>query len=172
MSGTSTLWLPAKGDVNFPITPTSIDGMAIGQSAPAAATISSLTVQGNITVGGLDIKTVNPTVSITATTDTFTSAVAITAGINVVVTAANASGSPVALPSVATWVGGVYTIFNSTTHTVAVWPQPGDQIDALGTTTPDLLNAGLRANYYGIAPPNGTTALGQIISAQLGVTGV
>ena len=172
MSGTSTVWLPAKGDVNFPITPTSIDGMAIGQSVPAAATVSVLTVQGNVTVGGIDLKSVNPTVSVTATTDTFAAAVALTAGINVVVTAAFTSGSPVALPSVANWVGGVYTVFNSTTHTVAVWPQPGDQIDVLGTTVPDLLNAGLRANYYGIAAPNGTTSLGQIFSGQIGTTGV
>lgn len=149
--------------------------LPIGQSTPypgafTTLTASSAVISGNVTVAGLDLRTVNPTVSVTATTDSFAAAVPITAAINVVTAAAFASGSPVALPSVASWIGGVYTIFNNTTHTVAVWPQPGDQIDVLGTTVPVLLDASKRANFYGIAPPNGTTSLGEIISAQLGVT--
>jgi hypothetical protein len=161
----NTLWDSRLGDV------TQIN-MPIGQSTPNPGNFSALqasSVQaGSIQVAGLT--QVNPTVSVTATTDTFAAAVALTAKVNVVVTAANASGSPVALPSVATWLGTDITVFNQTTHTVAVWPQPADGIDVLGTTTPALLDAGKRCSFYAVAPVNGTTALGEIISAQLGVT--
>lgn len=54
MSGTTTLWSSAKGDVNFPITPTSIDSMAIGQTTPAPGAFSTLAVEqaGTFTLNG------------------------------------------------------------------------------------------------------------------------
>lgn len=178
MSGNTVLFSPKTGDVNLPITPPapatnapgSMDNMIIGQSVPQSGAFTTISVQTPIVVGGL--VPVNPTAANAATTDTFAAAVAITAKINLVVTAAFASGTPFALPSVATWLGSEITIFNQTTHTVAVWPQPGDGIDVLGTTTPDLLDAGKRAAYYAVAPANATTSLGQILSAALGTTAV
>lgn len=42
MSGNTVLWSSATGDVTFPITPTSIDGMTIGATTPGPATVSAL----------------------------------------------------------------------------------------------------------------------------------
>ena len=42
MSGSTVLFSSAKGDVVFPITPTSIDGMTIGATTPEPATVSAL----------------------------------------------------------------------------------------------------------------------------------
>ena len=84
---------------------------------------------------------------------------------NIVVSASFTSGSPLALPSVATWLGSGIQVFNQTTQTVAVWPQPNDIIDTKVTGTAVLLDAGKRSDFYAVS----TTG---IISAQLGVTSV
>lgn len=147
-----------------------------GTVSAGAVVASQVAVSGTVTVaapGGIKVP-VNSSINVTATTDTFAAAVALTAGINVVTSAAYSSatfGAPVALPSAATFVGGSICVFNLSTHTVAVWPQAADQIDVLGTTVAVLLNPGLRGVFWGILAPNGTTALGQVIS-QAAVTSV
>lgn len=39
----TVLWSSSKGDVNFPISPTTIDGMTIGATTPAAGTFTAIT---------------------------------------------------------------------------------------------------------------------------------
>jgi len=107
----------------------------------------------------------NPSVGIPATTNSFAAAVALTSNNNVVTSCTFTSGSPVALPSVATWLGGDMMVFNQTTMTVAVWPQPADHIDTTATGANVLLDAGKRCVFYAPGPT-------QIISAQLGATSV
>jgi hypothetical protein len=141
----------------------------IGQSTPYAGNFTSVTVTGAISAGSLSVTTpithgINPSVT-AGTTLTFTGAVSITSPVNVVVAATYTSGSAVALPTVASWIGADYIIFNQTTHTVAVFPQPNDIIDVTVTGAPVLLDAGKRCQFWGVS----TTA---IISAQLGTTSV
>lgn len=141
----------------------------IGQTTPYAGTFTSVTVSAALTANSLVVNTpithgINPSVA-AGTTLTFTGAVAITSPVNIVVSATFTSGSAVALPTVATWIGADYVIFNQTTHTVAVFPQPNDIIDVTTTGAPVLLDAGKRAQFWGVS----TTA---IISAQLGTTSV
>lgn len=189
MSGGKSIFnVPGIGDVAFPITPTSMDGMVIGASVPTGGTFTlvaattlvafgqvvtpSIIVSGPVTAGSAGgvgfISSVSPSINVTATTNTFAAAQPLTAAINVVVSASGTG--PVSLPSAATFVGGSVAVFNQSTHTVAVWPQPLDQIDALGTTAAILLDSGKRALFFGIAAAVGTTTLGSIISAQMGVT--
>jgi hypothetical protein len=188
MSGRTILDVPSLGDVSFPITPTSIDGMAIGASVPAAGTFTTIsastfiaptviattnvtvgnlavtgtaaiagtlnlaagplnvtgsvaisgsvtvsgpvTVAGNLTVGGYEANSINPTVIAGISTSTFSAAVALTAMINIIVSASGTSACPVALPSVAVvGVGAQVIVMNRGTHTVGVWPQPLDTFD-------------------------------------------
>lgn len=191
MSGGKSIFnVPGIGDVAFPITPTSMDGMVIGASVPtngnftvlAATTLvafgqvvtPSIIVSGPVTAGsggGVGfISSVSPSINVSATTNTFAAAGLLSAAINVVVSASITSSSPVALPSAATFVGGSIAVFNQSTHTVAVWPQPLDQIDVLGTTVPCLVDSGKRALFYGIAAAVGTTTLGSILSVTMGTT--
>ena len=150
--------------------------MPVGQSTPFAgnfttvgATVGafqSVSVSQPVTIAGnAPLAAVAPSINLTATTDTFAAAVAVTAVRNIVVSASFTSGSPLALPSVATWLGSGIQVFNQTTQTVAVWPQPHDIIDTNVTGTAVLLDAGKRSDFYAVS----TTG---IISAQLGVTSV
>lgn len=183
MSAKTFIFSPL-GDVAVPISPTSMDGIVIGATTPAQGNFTgcnanyfvayqtvitpSVIVSGTITLGGPILVPVQTSINVTATTNTYAAAQPLIAGLNVVVSA-SATG-PVALPSAATFVGGSVAVFNQSTHTVAVWPQPLDGIDALGTTAAILLDAGKRALFFGIAGAVGTTTLGSIISAQMGVT--
>lgn len=135
--------------------------MPIGQSTPFPGSFTAVTVGA---VGGV-AESWAPSIGIPATTNSFAAAVALTAANNVVTSVTFTSGSPVALPSVATWQGGAINVFNQTTMTVGVWPQPADHIDALPASSGVLLDAGKRCTFYA---PTAT----QIISAQLGVTSV
>ena len=181
----NTLFDSELGDV------TSIN-MPIGQSTPYSGAFTSVSVtslaaasvsvsgtvaagavagsvgafSGTVSVGGLGLVSArDPSINLTTATSAFVAAYGITAAINIIVSASFTSGSPVALPSVATWLGGEITIFNQSTHTVAVWPQTADIIDTTATGAFVLLDAGKRSNYYAVS----TTG---IISAQLGVTSV
>lgn len=142
MSGRTVFDVPSLGDVSIPITPTSMDGMVIGASVPAAGTFTTIsvtgsvtvsgpvTVAGNLTVGGYEANSINPTVIAGISTSTFSAAVALTAMINIIVSASGTSACPVALPSVAVvGVGAQVIVMNRGTHTVGVWPQPLDTFD-------------------------------------------
>lgn len=52
MSGTTTLWSSKTGDINFPITPTSMDSMTIGATTPEAGTFTNLSAQ-SITISAV-----------------------------------------------------------------------------------------------------------------------
>lgn len=52
MSGNTVLFSSSVGDVNFPITPDSIDGMTIGATNPAPATVTDLDVTGTSELTG------------------------------------------------------------------------------------------------------------------------
>ncbi|MGO9304224.1 MAG: hypothetical protein ACLP3R_11170 [Candidatus Korobacteraceae bacterium] len=184
MSGKTILNVPGIGDVAIPITPSSMDGMVIGASVPTTGNFTvlgattvvafgqviapSIIVSGTVTLGGPVLVPVQTSINITATTNSLAAATPLVAGLNVVVSVSGTG--PVALPSAATFVGGSIAVFNQSTHTVAVWPQPLDGIDALGTTAAILLDSGKRALFFGIAGAVGTTTLGSIISAQMGTT--
>lgn len=157
--GNTPLWSPQLGDVSFPMTPTSIDGMVIGGTTPAAGTFTTVAVKGL-----LHNSVANP-ISIAATTDTFAGAVALTAQINVIGTVAvgASTAAPAALPSVVVASGAVISVFNQTTRSVAVWPQPLDIIDVVATSGPVIVGIGNRCNFI----PVGTT---HWISAQMGTT--
>jgi hypothetical protein len=150
--------------------------MPVGQTTPfpgsftalqaSSATISgSLTVTGTVSVGGVAgvLEPVNPTV-VPGTTNLFAAAVALTAAINMVTTAAVATSGALVLPSAATWVGGQIAVANLSTQTVEIWPQTNDQIDVLGSAAPRSLLTLKRAVFWNVAAPVGTTTLGQIIS--------
>ena len=115
-------------------------------------------------VGGFP-QAINPSINIVATTNTFAAAITLTAAVNVIVSGAVASSSPVVLPSAAIWLGGTISIFNQSTATVAVWMQPADVCDGKAAGTTVLLDAGKRCNYVAVS----TTG---IISEQMGVTSV
>lgn len=49
LAGGTVLWSSAKGDINFPITPTTMDGITIGATTPAPGTFTNLNASGQIT---------------------------------------------------------------------------------------------------------------------------
>lgn len=137
----------------------------IGQTTPYAGNFTSISVSSLSvsSVGGV-VESWAPAITVVATTSTLAAAVALTAANNVIGGSYTAT-VPVALPTVASWIGGDIRVFNQTTMTVGVWPQANDIIDGKATGTVVLLNPGLRADFFA---PTVTT----IISAQLGVTSV
>ncbi|MGO9304225.1 MAG: hypothetical protein ACLP3R_11175 [Candidatus Korobacteraceae bacterium] len=144
--------------------------LPIGQSTPYAGAFTSISVS-QVAASSISVQSVAgvqeswaPAIAVVATTSTLAAAVALTAANNVVAGSYTAT-VPVALPTVASWLGGVISVFNQTTMTVGVWPQANDIIDVKVTGTVVLLNPGLRCNFYAVTA---TT----IISAQLGVTSV
>jgi hypothetical protein len=52
MTGKTTLWSAPLGDVVFPMTPTSIDGMTIGATTPEPATVTTLHATGASALDG------------------------------------------------------------------------------------------------------------------------
>jgi len=175
----NTLVDSALGDVtqiNLPIGQTTPFPGAFTTLAASSASVGQLTIAGQGVLTSL-----NPSVAVTATTNNFTAAVPLTAAVNVVVTALDATApNPVALPSIGAALGSnvgsesfKVVVFNQTTHTVAVWPQAADAIDVATAGTAVLLDAGKRAEFFAaglVATTTSTT--GQWISAQLGVTSV
>lgn len=49
LAANTTLWSSSKGDIVFPITPTTMDGIAIGGTTPAAAKFTTVDASGQIT---------------------------------------------------------------------------------------------------------------------------
>ena len=49
IAANTVLWSSAKGDITFPITPTTMDGITIGATAPAPGAFTSLNASGQIT---------------------------------------------------------------------------------------------------------------------------
>lgn len=52
MSGNTVLWSSSIGDVSFPITPDSMDGVTIGETTPAPATVTDLHATGTTELDG------------------------------------------------------------------------------------------------------------------------
>lgn len=166
---------------NATIATVSATNAVVATVAASNVTVTGQVTASNISVGPVQASQVSASsflapvatsINLTTATSGFAAALALTAAINVVVSVSYTSGGPVALPSVGPIVGASVVVFNQSTHSVAVWPQAVDAIDALGTTVAIIMNAGQRAAFYGIAAPNATTSLGQWISAQLGTTAV
>lgn len=150
---------------NVAVSGTLTAGTVVGLPS-AALTVSQIVAAGTITVGGLGVLyAVNPSINLSATTSALVSAYSMTAAINVIISASFTSGTPVVLPSVATWVGGEISVFNQSTHSVAVWPQPNDIIDSTATGAYVVMNSNVRAGFVAVS----TTG---IISYQYGSTAV
>lgn len=48
----TVLWSSSSGDISFPISPTTIDGMTIGGTTPAAASVTTLSASGTVSGAG------------------------------------------------------------------------------------------------------------------------
>lgn len=62
----TTLFSTTTGDVTFPITPTTIDGMAIGGTTAAAGAFTTLLAGGAATLASADVTTTLTTVDLTS----------------------------------------------------------------------------------------------------------
>lgn len=155
MSGTTTLWTP-KGDVNFPITPTSMDGMAIGAAIPASGSFTSLQ-------GPAGTAPINTGATIAAgTTSVPTPITAETAS----VTTADATHIAVILP---TGVFGdarlVYNTGGASSQTVSIYCQSTDTIDGGSAGGHVTLTAAHRAAwFYCVAANTWISALVGVVS--------
>lgn len=88
MSGKTILDAPSLGDVSFPITPTSMDGMVIGASVPAAGTFTTISASNvvasslSFTTGTVSVANVTAT-AIVASTVTVTGPLTVAGNITV-----------------------------------------------------------------------------------------
>jgi hypothetical protein len=155
MSGITTLWSSSKGDINFPMTPQSIDNMTIGATTPAPGTFTSLTSMGlamESVAGGI----------VAGSTHTLAGATPLGSQTNIVATVA-VSGDGVALPAAtAAIVGTAIVAFNQGASPAAVWPQAADKIDGGSAGAAVTLTNAKRCAYYCVA-------INTWVSAQLGV---
>lgn len=166
----NTLFDSSIGDVtsiNIPVglvTPNTGNFTAL--TAGSLTVSGTVAVSGSMSVGGLGVlSAVNPTINLSATTSAFLSGYALTAAINVIISASFTSGTPVVLPTVASWLGGEIAVFNQSTHSVAVWPQPNDIIDSTAAGAYVIMNSNVRAGFVAVS----TTGM---ISYQYGTTAV
>lgn len=109
-------------------------------------TLTSLTVNGNATVGNLiqnGFTYLGVDNNITAAGSTQSTATALTKQINVIATVAIGQG--VKLPDAAT--GFMITLINTTNNPVNIYPYSGDQIDSLSANVPYILGAKARLQF-------------------------
>jgi hypothetical protein len=172
MATPNTLFDSKLGDVTGTVT---VQALAVTGNAVVSGSVAvtgGLVVSGPISFAQPAVigtnavfAAVNATINLTTATSAFTAAIALTAQRNVVVSVSFTSGGPVSLPTVATWIGGVFQVLNISTNTVAVWPQPLDIIDGKVTGTVVLIDAGKRSEFYAVS----TTS---IVSIGLGTSTV
>lgn len=104
MSGKTTLFSSTIGDVTFPITPTSIDGMAIGSSAPAAVSATTLSATGPATLAG-GLSTAG-TFTLNGATAVTVANTAVTANSQILITLKTVGGTVGPIPHLATITPG------------------------------------------------------------------
>jgi hypothetical protein len=135
--GNTVLFSSKTGDITFPITPTSADGMTIGATTPAPATVSTLNV-GPIPVANGNTIAANTTSSPTPITAETTS-----------VTTADSTHIAVILP---TGVVGdsrlVYNTAGGTSETISIYCQSTDKIDGGSAGGNVTLTAAHRAAWF------------------------
>lgn len=109
MSGKTTLFSSTTGDITFPITPTSIDGMVIGATTPAAGTFTALSatsITGSLGASGTFV--VNGVTPVTVAN------AAVTANSQILITLKTVGGTVGAIPHVATITPGTgFTIIGT-----------------------------------------------------------
>ena len=159
MTFKNTLWDTNLGDV------TSIN-IPIGQTQAYAGNFTSLQVTGSISVSGTVgvLQSFNGGVT-PGTTALIAAAVAITAAVNMVTTAAIASttGASLVLPSAGTWLGGQIMVANVNASALVVFPAVGDRINVAASGVSVVMDAGNRELFWAVAASSGA-ALGQVVS--------
>lgn len=113
MSGKTILFSSASGDVVFPITPTSIDSMAIGAGTPSTGAFTTLTATsftGSLGASG--------TFVINGVTPVTVANAALTANSQVLITLKTVGGSVGAIPHLATVTPGTgFTVLGTAADT-------------------------------------------------------
>jgi len=131
MSGTTTLFSSKTGDINFPMTPTSIDGMTIGSTTPEPGAFTSLVASGAVSGAGFTaaflawFQANSGTFAANGVTAVTVSATKVTASSQILITLKTAGGTVGATPSLATITPGtgftvVATALDTSTYNYTV----------------------------------------------------
>lgn len=137
MSGKTILWSSSQGDITFPMTPTSMDGMTIGASTPAPAGVTNLSQNG--------IVNQTPQLAVAAGSNSQANATLVTKSV-VIITTVSSTTRALRLPTNPA-VGDTYDLLNDTATTAKVYPGSNATIGA-GSTNANTTIAGRKGTTF------------------------
>jgi hypothetical protein len=124
MSGTTTLFSSKTGDINFPMTPTSIDGMTIGSTTPEPGAFTNLAASGAVSGAGFAaaflawFQTNTGTFTANGASAVTVAAASVTAGSQILITLKTVGGTVGAIPHIETITPGTgFTIVGTALDT-------------------------------------------------------